>query len=116
MALKKSKSENSTLFIDASHECVKVTNNNKLAQANIEKIIAAYSMRQDAEYFAKLVPNGDVAAQNYNLSVSTYVGQEDKREVVNITALNAEIEAIVMHENKLREEIAKIIEEIEHDK
>ncbi|MDR2925547.1 MAG: type I restriction-modification system subunit M [Azoarcus sp.] len=113
MVLKRSKSENSTLFIDASRECVKVTNNNKLTHTNIETIVAAYTARKDTPHFAKLVPNGDIAAQDYKLSASTYVEQEDKREVVDITKLNAEIEAIVARENKLRMEIAAIIAEIE---
>jgi type I restriction enzyme M protein len=113
MALKKSKSENSTLFIDASRECVKVTNNNKLTQANIEKIITAYSARQEAEYFAKPVLNSKIAEHDYNLSVSTYIEQEDKREAVDITSLNAEIERIVAREDVLRREIAAIVAEIE---
>jgi len=113
MVLKKSKSENSTLFIDASRECVKVTNSNKLTDTNIAKILAAFEARENAEYFARLVPNAEVAAQDYNLSVSTYVEQEDKREVVDITALNAEIEAIVKREDILRREINAIVAEIE---
>jgi len=113
MVLKKSKSENATLFIDASAECVKVTNSNKLTADNIAKILASYTERADKEYFAKLVPNSDVADQEYNLSVSTYVEQEDTREVVDITALNAEIDAIVARENVLRAEIDRIIAEIE---
>lgn len=113
MVMKKSKNENNTLFIDASKECVKVTNNNKLKPANIEKIIAAYTERTSEDYFAKLVPNADIAAQDYNLSVSTYVEQEDKREKVDIVNLNAEIAAIVVKEQFLREEIDKIIAEIE---
>jgi len=113
MVLKKSKTENSTLFIDASKECVKVTNNNKLTQAHIEKIVAAYANCEDAEYFAKVVPNGEIAEQGYNLSVSTHVEQEDTREVVNITELNAEIERIVTRSDVLRREIDAIIAEIE---
>jgi type I restriction enzyme M protein len=113
MVLKKSKSENSTLFIDASRECVKVTNNNKLTAANIEKVIAAYAARQDAEYFVRLVPNSEVAAQDYNLTVSTYIEQEDTREVVDITELNAQIKKIVAREDILRSEINAIIAEIE---
>lgn len=113
MVMKKSKKENSTLFIDASKECVKVTNNNKLKPANIEKIIAAYTERTSEDYFAKLVPNADIAAQDYSLSVSTYVEREDKREKVDIVNLNAEIAAIVVKEQFLREEIDKIIAEIE---
>ena len=113
MVLKKSKSENSTLFIDAAKECVKVTNNNKLTQANIDTIITAYTNRADLEHFVRLVPNAEISAQDYNLSVSSYVEQQDLREVIDITVLNAEIEAIVAREQVLRDEIAKIIAEIE---
>ncbi len=109
MVLKKSKSENSTLFIDASREFVKVTNSNKLTQNNIEKIVAANKRRETEQHFTKLVPNGDIAAQDYNISVSTYVEQEDKREIINITELNAEIERIVAREDVLRREINAII-------
>ena len=113
MVLKKSKAENKTLFIDASKEFVKVTNNNKLTEDNIAKIVASFVDREDKDYFCRLVPNDEIAAQDYNLSVSTYVEQEDTREVINITELNAEIKRIVAREQVLRDEIDKIIAEIE---
>jgi len=113
MVLKKSKSENSTLFIDASREFIKVGNSNKLTQDNIDKIVAVYTNHKTKKHFAKLVPNANIAAQDYNISVSTYVEQEDKREAVDIKALNAEIERIVAREEVLRREIAAIIEELE---
>ena len=113
MVLKKSKAENSTLFIDAAKECVKVTNNNKLTQQNIDAILGAYIGRKDEAHFARLVPNADIAAAGYNLSVSTYVEQKDTREKVDIVALNAQIENIVAREQVLRDEIAKIIATIE---
>ena len=113
MVLKKSKTENSTLFIDASKECVKITNNSKLTEKNIATILAAYSERSQLDNFAVLIPNAVIAEQDYNLSVSTYVDQKDMREVVDIVKLNAEIEAIVAREQVLRDEIAKIIAEIE---
>ena len=113
MVLKKSKTENATLFIDASKECVKVTNNNKLTDDNIARIVDCYRDRTERDYFSKLVPNAEIAKQDYNLSVSTYVEQEDTREKIDIKALNADIERIVARENELRAEIAKIIAEIE---
>ncbi|GIO15778.1 type I restriction-modification system subunit M [Cohnella xylanilytica] len=113
MVLKKSKSENSTLFIDASKEYVKITNNNKLTPNNIKKIVDTYTAHDTVQYFSQLVPNAKIAEQDYNLSVSTYVEQEDKREIVNIIALNAEIERIVAREDVLRREIDAIIAEIE---
>jgi len=116
MIMKKSKSENSTLFIDASKEFVKITNNNKLTAINIAKIIDAYTSREDLEYFTRLVPNSEIAEQNYNLSVSSYVEQEDTREVIDIKELNAEIERIVARGDVLRREIDAIVAEIEGSK
>ncbi|MCX7775760.1 MAG: type I restriction-modification system subunit M [Spirochaetaceae bacterium] len=113
MVLKKSKPDNRTLFIDASGEFVKVTNNNKLSEENIQHIFEVYTARQDRQHVARLVPNGEIAEKEYNLSVSTYVEQEDTREDIDIKALNAEIAAIVAREQVLRDEIAKIIREIE---
>ena len=113
MVLKKSKADNATLFIDASKQCVKVTNSNKLTEENIETILGAFAERTDKEHFARLVPNDEIGAQDYNLSVSTYVEQEDTREVIDIVKLNAEIEQIVAREQVLREEISKIVAEIE---
>jgi type I restriction enzyme M protein len=59
-----------------------------------------------------LVANDVIAENDYNLSVSTYVEQEDTREKVDIVKLNAEIARIVARENVLRAEIDKIIAEI----
>jgi type I restriction enzyme M protein len=113
MVLKKSKKDNSTLFIDASKECVKVTNNNKLTDENINNIVKMFENREDVEYTAKLVSNKEIEENDYNLSVSTYVEQEDTREHIDIDVLNKEIDEIIKRENVLRDEINKIISEIE---
>lgn len=113
MVLKKSKSENKTLFIDASKEFIKITNNNKLTEDNIQKIVDVFMSREDKEYFSRLVDNSEIAEREYNLSVSSYVEQEDTREVIDIKALNKEIAEIVAREQVLREQIDKIIAEIE---
>ena len=115
MVLKKNKAENSTLFIDASKECVKITNNNKLTEENIQNILAAYEKRENKQYYATVVENDKIAENSYNLSVSSYVEQEDTREKIDIVKLNAEIKEIVAREEKLRTEIDKIIAEIEVD-
>lgn len=113
MILKKSKPDTSVLFIDASKEFIKVTNNNKLTPDNITNIVDIFVNRQDKEYIAKLASYEEVRDNNYNLSVSTYVEKEDCKEVIDIVKLNAEIEEIVAREEKLRAEISKIIKEIE---
>lgn len=115
MLLKKNKKDNSILFVDASGEFVKVTKNNRLSEENIQRIVSSVAGRQDEKYFSRLVPNEEVGNKDnaYNLSVSTYVEQEDTREKVDIVKLNAEIAEIVAREQVLREEIDRIIKEIE---
>ena len=112
LVLKKGKRDNSVLFIDATKECVKVTNNNKLTEANIANVLKAFADRQTVKHFAALVPHEDIAAQDYNLSVSTYVEQEDTREKIDIVQLEAELEEIVKRENELRKAIDQIVKEL----
>ena len=112
LVLKKGKRDNSVLFIDATKECVKVTNNNKLTEANIANVLKAFADRQTVKHFAALVPHEDIAAQDYNLSVSTYVEQEDTREKIDIVQLEAELEEIVKRENELRKAIDTIVKEL----
>ena len=113
MVLKRGKNDNKTLFIDASNECIKVTNNNKLTQENIEHIVDVFAKREEIAHFSHLANHDEITANDYNLSVSTYVEAEDTREKTDIVKLNAEIEEIVAREQVLRDEIAKIIAEIE---
>ena len=113
MVMKRGKLDNKILFIDASNLFVKVTNNNKLLPEHIDTILDAFTKRQDIQYLCRLVDYDEVKEQNYNLSVSTYVEQEDTREKVDIKKLNAEIKEIVAREQFLRNEIDKIITEIE---
>ena len=113
MVMKKNKNDNKTLFIDASNECIKVTNNNKLTPENIDRIVDVFSKREEVAHFSHVADYDEITGADYNLSVSTYVEAEDTREKIDIVKLNAEIEEIVMRENELREAIRNIIEEIE---
>ena len=113
MVLKKNKADNRILFIDATNECIKVTNNNKLTPDNMDRIVETFANRAEDAYFSHLADYDEVAGNDYNLSVSTYVEAEDTREKVDITKLNAEIAEIVAREATLRNEIDAIIREIE---
>lgn len=113
MVLKKGKSDNTTIFIDATKECIKVTNNNRLTEDNLQKIVSAFARREEIKHFSHVASYEEIAENDYNLSVSTYVEAEDTREVIDIKKLNAEIEEIVLREAELRDAIRNIIEEIE---
>lgn len=113
MALKRNKTDNRTLFIDASAEYEKVTNNNKLRERHIKKIVDAFVSRADVDHFARCAPYDEIVQNDYNLSVGSYVQPEDTREKIDIDKLNEEIKRIVAREQILRDEIDKIIAEIE---
>jgi type I restriction enzyme M protein len=113
IVLKKSKKDNKTLFIDASAEFVRGGNKNKLSEENRLKILKAFTDRENKKHFTKLVDNNEIAENDYNIAVSSYVEQEDTREEINITELNKEIKEIVKKQSELRTAIDKIVTDLE---
>ena len=113
IVLKKSKNDNAVLFVNASDEFKRVGNKNKLTPDNQQNILLALANREDEDHFVKLVLNEAIAANDYNIAVSSYVDQEDTREVVDITALNSEIARIVARQAELRTSIDEIVADLE---
>lgn len=113
VVLKKSKRDNATLFIDASAEFVRGGAKNKLTDANRKKVLAAYIERTDVDHFAKLVPNQQIAENDYNIAVSSYVEGQNTSEEVDIEKLNAHIAEIVSKQNKLRTAIDEIVADLQ---
>lgn len=113
IVLKKSKSDNSVLFIDASAEFARVGNKNKLTPDHQQNILETLNGRIEKAHFSALVSNADIAANSYNIAVSSYVEAEDTREVVDITVLNADIARIVARQAELRTAIDDIVADLE---
>ena len=113
IVIRKNKKEAKTLFIDASKEFIHEGNKNKLSEDNIQVILDEWVNRKDIPHFSTLVDNTVISENGYNLSVSSYVEKEDKREQVDINELNRQIEAIVKRENDLRMAIDAIIKDLE---
>ena len=113
IVLKKSaKTDASVLFIDASKLFAKNGNKNILLSEHQDKIMELFATRKDEQYFAKLVKNDAILENDCNLSVSSYVEQEDTREVINITEVNAKLEALVAEGNELNQKIEEIVKEL----
>lgn len=112
IVLKKSKTDNSVLFIDGSAEFKRVGNKNKLTADHQQSILLAYENRGNEDHFVKLVSNADIAVNGYNIAVSSYVEQEDTREVVDIDVLERDIERIVARQTALRTDIDAIVADL----
>lgn len=113
LILRKAKENDKTVFIDASNEFVSATNSNKLSEENIQTIYKWYMDKKEVDHKVKLASIDDIAKEDYNLSISTYVEPEDTREKIDIVKLNADIKEIVKKEEQLRASIDEIIAEIE---
>ena len=104
--------DNSVLFIDASREFVKEGNKNYLSEENQKNIFGYYKDRKNVDYTCKLVTVDDILANDANLSISSYVEQEDTREKIDIKMVNEKIEQLLEESRKLNTEISKIINEL----
>lgn len=115
LVLSKHKADTTTQFIDASGEDFfkKETNNNVLHPEHIDRIISIFGNKEELQYVATSVNNKQIEENDYNLSVSSYVEAEDKREVIDIAKLNAEVAETVTRIDRLRADIDEIIKELE---
>lgn len=115
IVLKKSRVDDKVLFVDASSQFVREGNKNRLNEENREHLLSLAFERKDVEHVAKLVSIDDIAANDWNLSVSSYVEPEDTREKIDIAELNNRIAGIVERQQQLRASIDAIVAELEAD-
>ena len=115
IVLKKARPDHSVLFVDASVECVREGNKNRLTAENQRRILSLVSERQAVDHVAALVSIDDIKENDWNLSVSSYVEPEDTREQVDIVELNTRIAGIVERQRELRASIDAIVAELEAD-
>lgn len=115
LVLKKNKRDNSVLFVDASEEFVRNTNKNKLSDTNIENILSLLKNRVDVENKAILVPNEEIAENDYNISVNSYLKTTTDEVEIDIVELNKNIQEIVTKQDQVRKELDAIIRDLESD-
>lgn len=113
LVLKKSKRDDSVLFIDGSTLISRVGNKNKLLEQYQNKILNALETRTKIDHFCSSVRIGEIADKDYLLSVSSYVEAIDTREKIDIKDLNATIAEIVVRQNELRKQIEIIVADLE---
>jgi type I restriction enzyme M protein len=113
LVLKKSKKDNNILFVNAEREFIRLGNKNQLLPENIQKILSAFSDRKDEVYFSRFVSHEEVKKNNYSLSVTNYVKDEDTRKAVDIEVLNKSISEIVNRQSKLHSQIDSIVANLE---
>lgn len=115
LVLSKSKADTKTQFIDVSGEDFfkKENNNNVLLDSHIERIVAMFDSKEEVAHIATTIDNNQIAENDYNLSVSSYLEPKNTREKIDIKVLNKEVTQTVKKIDKLRSDIDAIVKEIE---
>lgn len=116
LVLKKNKTDNCILFVDATSEFVKHGKKNKLTDENIENIVKLLRDRTNVENKAALISNDEILkSSDINISVSTYLKTLTEEKKIDIKELNKRIEEIVDKQAKTRKELDEIIKNLESD-
>ena len=114
LVLAKNKKDTTVLFIDASNEFKKETNNNILSNENIAKIMETFSQNKTVLHLARVVEKTEIVDNDYNLSVTTYVEKKDSRPPINIEEVECEIAKTTHRIATLRSEIDEIVSQLKN--
>lgn len=115
LVLKKNKSDNNILFVDATDECVRTTNKNKLSDENIENIVSLLKDRKSVENKSYLATYEEVKDNDYNISVNSYLKTVGEDTTIDIEEVNKKLSEVVPRQQRIREELEAIIKELEVD-
>ena len=115
LVLKKNKTDNNILFVDASEEFVRNTNKNKLSDENINNIVNLLKERKTVENKAYLATYEEIKENDYNISVNSYLKTNINEEKINIEEVNKKLAEIVPRQQRIRKELEEIIKELEVD-
>lgn len=115
LVLKKNKLDNNILFVDASEECVRNTNKNKLSDENINNIINLLKDRNTVENKSYLASYDEVKDNDYNISVNSYLKTNNNDNNIDIEEVNKMLAEVVPRQQQIRKELEEIIKELEVD-
>ena len=115
LVLKKNKSDNNILFIDASEEFTRNTNKNKLSDENINNIVNLLKDRKSIENKSYLATYDEVKENDYNISVNSYLKTNTEDNKIDIAKVNKRLAEVVPKQEQIRKELEEIIKELEVD-
>lgn len=115
LVLKKNKTDNNILFVDASTEFIRNTNKNKLSDTNINNIISLLKDRVSVENKTYLATYEEVKENDYNISVNSYLKNNLNEVKIDINVVNKKLAEIVPRQQQIRKELEEIIKELEVD-
>lgn len=115
LVLKKNKQDNNILFVDASEECIRNTNKNKLSDENINHIVNLLKDRKSVDNKSYLATYDEIKDNEYNISVNSYLKTNTDDNNIDIEEVNKKLAEVVPRQQQIRKELEEIIKELEVD-
>ena len=112
LVFKKCKTHDDIFFIDASKEFESGKNQNRLTDANIQKIMETYLARKDVDKYAHCASLEEIAENDYNLNIPRYVDTFEEEEEIDIHAVMKEIKELEAKRDELDKEIDVYLKEL----
>lgn len=100
------------LFIDASKEFEAGKNQNRLTDANVDKIIETYMARKDVDKYAHCASMKEIEDNGYNLNIPRYVDTFEEEEPIDINAVMKDLKDLEKQRRELDKEIAVYLKEL----
>ena len=84
IVLKRNKENKDILFIDASQHFKKDKNKNTLTEDDINRILDAYTKREDIEKYSHVASSKEIKDNDYNLNIPRYVDTSEEEPEINL--------------------------------
>ena len=114
LVFKMAKTDNSVLFIDASHEFKGGKYQNQLTDENIAKIVATYRDRVSTHKYAYLASLEELDENEYNLNIPLYVDSYKEKEQIDLMDELAERKHLMAQLTVLESKMEKFMDELDY--
>jgi type I restriction enzyme M protein len=112
LLFKKGRNTKDVLFIDASGEYVEGTNQNKLGEDHIKKVVATYRAFQTVPKYSYRATREEIAENDFNLNIPRYVDTFEAEKEVDLKAVQKEIETLEGQLTEVRKQMAGYLKEL----
>ncbi|USS93109.1 type I restriction-modification system subunit M [Fructilactobacillus ixorae] len=105
LVLEKQRERDDVLFIDASHDGVKIKKQHQLRQRDVTQIVKTYLDRTDVDKYAHVASLNEIRANHYKLNINRYVDAVETAVPVNVAKVATEMQELHQREKRLIREL-----------
>lgn len=106
------KNDTDILFIDASKEYGKSTNQNILTNENIQKIFDVYVSRKEIDRYSHRASIDEIRKNDFNLNIPRYINIFEDEKKIDIEDIAKKLITLQLQEKNLSKKISTICEEL----